>query len=456
MYKYIIISLCFILCSCRNFESARVEFYRPKDLSDENLNGNIKSIEIRRYVNFAKDQQITKDNKIKSGSLQNPFSHKVLKYSTDGILYSRQDYLYNEMNHNIEYDQQGRKTRVFISNISITRYKYRRISKKEEIVFVDKTEIDSEGYRKDIKSNYTIEYDRKGLPIKEYDEAGNIKNDWVIGKWFDNTEMYTEYSNYPKYDYWEVYDKGMLIEEHGEESYLIKTKTKGDMKIVTKVLQSNPSVQVSIEIYKNGVLRSREKFNSDRSSGFLIQYNEHGDDIYSRGEDYYFNTEYEYDPYGNWVVSRTFDKRGDCSSIEIRYIQYYDDSYASNYVNKVIGNYVSGTSAGDLRGIHNTHSSNQYKDPYLSTQSEGSYSYYNNKTLKTKEIRYYEDCHQCGGSGTIQKDNPVATFGLNLPDKWCSICNRYFSASSGHNHITCPTCHGRKKIEKVRYENVYE
>ena len=254
MYKYVVISLCFILCSCNNYESARVEFYRPKDLSDENLNGNVKRIETRSYVNFAKDHQITKDNKIKSGSFQKPFSHKVLKYNKDGILYSRQDYMHNEINHNIEYDQQGRTTRVFISNISgeyITRYKYRRISKKEEIVFVDETEIDSEGYRKDIKSNYTIEYDRKGLPIKEYDEAGNIKNDWVIGKWFDNTEMYTEYSNYPKYDYWEVYDKGVLVGEHGEEDYVIKTQIKKNVKTVKKFLESRASVPVDVKIYKN-------------------------------------------------------------------------------------------------------------------------------------------------------------------------------------------------------------
>lgn len=78
------------------------------------------------------------------------------------------------------------------------------------------------------------------------------------------------------------------------------------------------------------------------------------------------------------------------------------------------------------------------------------------KTLKTKEIRYKEDCPICKGKKTIVQNTYPATFGTNLPDVWCSECGRYFSADVGHTHRQCNHCRGTGKVEKVRYENVYE
>lgn len=78
------------------------------------------------------------------------------------------------------------------------------------------------------------------------------------------------------------------------------------------------------------------------------------------------------------------------------------------------------------------------------------------KTLKTKEIRYQEDCPVCKGKKTIVQNTYPATFGTNLPDVWCSECGRYFSADVGHTHRQCNHCRGTGKVEKVRYENVYE
>lgn len=78
------------------------------------------------------------------------------------------------------------------------------------------------------------------------------------------------------------------------------------------------------------------------------------------------------------------------------------------------------------------------------------------KTLKTKEIRYKEDCPNCRGKGSIIQNTYPATFGINLPDVWCSECGRYFSADMGHTHRQCNHCRGTGKVEKVRYENVYE
>lgn len=80
----------------------------------------------------------------------------------------------------------------------------------------------------------------------------------------------------------------------------------------------------------------------------------------------------------------------------------------------------------------------------------------NGKTLKTKEIRYKEKCHNCGGKGNTIYNTYPPTFGLPSTNVWCSECGRYYSSDIGHSHVSCRYCHGTGEIEKVRYENVYE
>lgn len=80
----------------------------------------------------------------------------------------------------------------------------------------------------------------------------------------------------------------------------------------------------------------------------------------------------------------------------------------------------------------------------------------NGKTLKTKEIRYKEKCHNCGGKGNTIHNTYPPTFGLPSTNVWCSECGRYYSSDIGHSHVQCRYCHGTGEIEKVRYENVYE
>lgn len=94
-----------------------------------------------------------------------------------------------------------------------------------------------------------------------------------------------------------------------------------------------------------------------------------------------------------------------------------------------------------------------YTPPPPMNNGSGSVS---SKTLKTKEIHYKEDCPNCRGKGSIIQNTYPATFGTNLPDVWCSECGRYFSADVGHTHRQCNHCRGTGKVEKVRYENVYE
>lgn len=80
----------------------------------------------------------------------------------------------------------------------------------------------------------------------------------------------------------------------------------------------------------------------------------------------------------------------------------------------------------------------------------------NGKTLKTKEIRYKEKCHNCRGKGSTIHNTYPPTFGLPPTNVWCSECGKYYSSDVGHSHVPCRYCGGTGEVEKVRYENVYE
>lgn len=57
--------------------------------------------------------------------------------------------------------------------------------------------------------------------------------------------------------------------------------------------------------------------------------------------------------------------------------------------------------------------------------------------------RKWRDCSLCNGKGTIIRDSPTPAYGVDR-QVYCSQCGRSYYASSGHSHITCPTCHGQK------------
>ena len=58
--------------------------------------------------------------------------------------------------------------------------------------------------------------------------------------------------------------------------------------------------------------------------------------------------------------------------------------------------------------------------------------------------RKWHDCSLCHGKGTIVRDSYVSTYGQEDPMVYCAECGRSWLQSTGHHHVTCPTCHGNK------------
>lgn len=68
----------------------------------------------------------------------------------------------------------------------------------------------------------------------------------------------------------------------------------------------------------------------------------------------------------------------------------------------------------------------------------------NNENRKQKPIRH--QCSLCNGTGKIVRESSIATFG-NDTQVYCSVCGRSYFRSTGHSHVTCPTCHGKGYVE---------
>ncbi len=68
----------------------------------------------------------------------------------------------------------------------------------------------------------------------------------------------------------------------------------------------------------------------------------------------------------------------------------------------------------------------------------------NNENRKQKPTRH--QCSLCNGTGKIVRESSIATFG-NDTQVYCSVCGRSYFRSTGHSHVTCPTCHGKGYVE---------
>lgn len=58
--------------------------------------------------------------------------------------------------------------------------------------------------------------------------------------------------------------------------------------------------------------------------------------------------------------------------------------------------------------------------------------------------RIWHDCSLCHGKGTIVRDSYASTYGMEDPMVYCAECGRSWHKSTGHHHVTCPTCRGDK------------
>ena len=63
---------------------------------------------------------------------------------------------------------------------------------------------------------------------------------------------------------------------------------------------------------------------------------------------------------------------------------------------------------------------------------------------QSRRERKWRDCSLCHGKGTIVRDSHVSTYGMTDRQVYCSQCGRSYYSSTGHRHVTCPTCHGNR------------
>lgn len=63
---------------------------------------------------------------------------------------------------------------------------------------------------------------------------------------------------------------------------------------------------------------------------------------------------------------------------------------------------------------------------------------------QSRRERKWRDCSLCHGKGTIVRDSYVSTYGLQDRQVYCSQCGRSYYSTTGHSHVTCPTCHGNR------------
>lgn len=105
-------------------------------------------------------------------------------------------------------------------------------------------------------------------------------------------------------------------------------------------------------------------------------------------------------------------------------------------------NSSSHSSDNDYYIPSNNYGGNGYGS-YNGSYGGSSYDNNTNSSGYSKPERVWRECSLCNGKGTIIRDSSTPTYGEDR-QVYCSECGRSYWASTGHSHITCPTCHGRK------------
>lgn len=405
--------LCLLLCSCHagvgtvDFESARLS--KPHDRQDDNLKGNVSKVEWTYYGWTGRTY--TEDGKIVS--LDKYVSKRIIRYSEKGVRISSLRYIAGKFNMLYEYDNDGRIMYHKHEDGSEEWTSYKMISDYIELVEQKGTNADFSGNETEFEDSYTIEYDKKGLPIVQKDKNGRITRKWEVN---GNKEIEYYYGNdYPDYKYVYIYDRGILTEYRDVENgkvYIYNTKVEGETKTVTESLKSNPQQIVSIEEYKNNKLVKRVGNNGLTS---IYDYNNNGDELRSThpsGTNYY---EYEYDKYGNWVVRREFGSDGSCSGISVRRISYYDDAESSEFLDTVL-------------------------DKYLKQTPEVIHSHTSSKTEITVPVQRFKPCPSCLGGGMCSYCNGSGIYYHPGGSAACAVCGGYgkcsMCAGRGGEYVT--------------------
>lgn len=128
------------------------------------------------------------------------------------------------------------------------------------------------------------------------------------------------------------------------------------------------------------------------------------------------------------------------------YSGYWNDVQAGqNYIQQQTSNYWNSAQAQeDLRKIEtDMNGGNTSYSARNNNSIRNSSVSHNRSKVSQRSQRKWRDCSLCHGKGTIIRDSSVPTYG-NDSKVYCSQCGCYYWASSGHTHITCPTCHGKR------------
>lgn len=68
-------------------------------------------------------------------------------------------------------------------------------------------------------------------------------------------------------------------------------------------------------------------------------------------------------------------------------------------------------------------------------------------------VKVWHDCPACNGKGRVPHESNAGQFGLNNDYKvYCSECGREFWKSTGHTHVTCRQCKGKRGYYTESYE----